>query len=94
MRVPGLAQRRAGRQQLDAQCVLVELVAPMVLDSVKVALALHEQSELAAKDAAVGYACAHRQRLVQQFEYRLEALEMVPYQRQSGHRGEVTDSGT
>ena len=27
--------------------------------------------------------------MYRQFEYRLGALEIVPYQRQSGHRGEV-----
>jgi len=46
LRVQALAQRRARRQQSDAQRFLEELVAPVVLHRVEVALALHQQPQV------------------------------------------------
>jgi hypothetical protein len=89
LRVHALAQRRAGGQQRDAQRVLVELVAPMVLDRVEVALALDQQAQVAAHDVAVAHAGAHRQGRIQPRQHRRQSLEMVSHQCQPGYRREV-----
>lgn len=52
-RVQPLAQRWARRQQPDAQCFLEKLVAPIALDGVKVALALHQQPEISPNNVAL-----------------------------------------
>ena len=89
LRVHALAQRRAGGQQRDAQCALVELVLAVVLDGVEVALALHQPPNVAAHDVAVAHAGAHRQQSVQPGLHRRQGLQVVPHQGQAGHRGEV-----
>ena len=89
LRVHALAQRRAGGQQRDAQRLLVELLASMALDGVEVALALHQQPQVAAQDVAVAHAGAYRQRRVQPCQHRRQGLQVVPHQGQASHRGEV-----
>jgi hypothetical protein len=87
--VEPLAQRRAGRQQLDAQRLLEERVAAESLHGVEVALALHQQTDVAAHDVAAAHAAAHRQRRIEPAPRRLQRLQVVTHQRQSGHRREV-----
>jgi hypothetical protein len=56
-----LTQRRVRWQQPDAQGLPEDPVAMQVLDRVEVALALHQQTQVAAHDIAGGHAAAHRQ---------------------------------
>jgi hypothetical protein len=79
----------ARRQQPDAERLLEELVAAQVLDGVEVALALYQQTEVAAHDVAGGHAGAHRQGRVDVGKYRGERLQEMPDQSQAGGRGEV-----
>lgn len=89
VRIHALAQRRARRQQPDAQRVLEELVAAQVLDRVEIALALHQQAQVAAHDVAGGHTGAHRQRRIDASEHWGERLQEVPDQGQAGGRGEL-----
>jgi hypothetical protein len=51
-RIHALTQRRARWQQPDAQRGLVERITPVALDGIEVALALREQTQVAAQDVA------------------------------------------
>jgi len=88
-RVQALAQRRARRQQLDAERLLVERVTAEVLDRVEVGLALHQQAHVAAHDVAGLHAGAHRHRLVDLLEDRRQPLQVVAHQHEAGHGREV-----
>ena len=75
VRIQTLLQRRARGQQPDAWRLLEELVATHVLDGVKVALALHQQAQLAAYDVAGGQAGARRQDRIDVGQRRSERLQ-------------------
>ena len=87
--VHALAQRRAGRQQSNAQSLLEERVAAEVLDRVEVALALHEQTQIAAQDVAAEHTALDGQRCIELIEHRSHRPEEMTYQGQSGNRREV-----
>ena len=87
--IHALAQRGARRQQPDAQRLLEELFAAQVLDGVEVALALHQQTQIAAHDVARGRNRTHRQRRIDVGQRRSERLQEVPDQGQAGGRAEV-----
>ena len=87
--VHALAQRRARRQQLDAQRLLEELVAPrwptIALDGVEVALALHQQPQVRPHDVGVAHARAHRQRRIELGPLRAQRLQVVAHQDQPAY---------
>ena len=63
--------------------------AKKIPDRVKVALALHQQAQVAAQDIAVGHTTDHRQRRIDALEHGPQWLQQMPHQRQTGHRREV-----
>ncbi|CUJ22113.1 Uncharacterised protein [Achromobacter xylosoxidans] len=88
-RVQALAQRWTRRQLLDVQGPLEEGVTPEVLNGVEVALALHEQAQIAAQDVAGSHARSHGKGGIEPGQRRCQALKVMAHQRQPRHRGEV-----
>jgi hypothetical protein len=88
-RIHALAQCRAGGQKLDVQRLLEEGVATKVLDRVKVGLALHQQTQVAAQDVAVGNAIGYRQRRIDALEGRCELVQIMADKGEPRYRGEV-----
>jgi hypothetical protein len=78
--IHALAQRRARGQQPDAQGLLEELVDAQVLDGVEVALALHQQAQVAAHNVAGGHAGAHWQGSIDVSEHGREGPQEMPDQ--------------
>ena len=60
----------------------------MTLDGVEVALALHQQPEVAAQDVAAGHARAHRQRLVELRPLPRKPREQLAHQGQTAYGGQ------
>ena len=87
--IHALAQRGAGGQPATAQRLPEERVATEVLDGVEVALALHEQAQVAANDVAVDNTALERQSSIEPRDCGLQGRQVVANKGQPGHRGKV-----
>lgn len=83
------AQRLARWQQLDAQRLLEEGIAAEVLDGVKVALALHQKTQVAAQDVAVGNPVGNGQRGINLLEHRRQLIQVMTHRSQTRYRCEI-----
>ena len=79
----------ASRKNRSPRTFSKEPVATHVLDRAEVALALDEQTEVAANDVAVGNPASDRQGRIQASEHRCDSVEIVTHQGQAGGGGEV-----
>ena len=87
--VHALAQCRTRGLQRDAQLLLEKGIAPVVLDGIKVALALHQQTDIAVPNAAVADPAFDWQRRIKPAEHRPDRLEVMPHHGPARHRREV-----
>jgi len=83
------AQCLARWQQLDAQRLLEEGIAAEVLDGVKVALALHQKTQVAAQDVAVGNPVGNGQRGINLLEHRRQLIQVMTHRSQTRYRCEI-----
>lgn len=89
MGVHALAQGRARRHAGNAQCAAKEVVAPKSLDGLKIVLALHQQTEVAFEDVAVGDGSWSHWKLPINACADVQALQVLPHQGKSGVGGKV-----
>ena len=85
-RAHALAKRRAGGRQSDAQRLLAERVTSVIFDGVEVAVGLHAQASVAARDVAAAHTALDRRRRFESTQHGLHRRQAVPHQRYADHR--------